>query len=89
MSLKHCILAVALVGCAGAMPILRTIDDIGSNLCLLAASRQPEDKLGGKTAEEWCDIKENLQPFIDEALAAKRAASSRAGIGATEPEASE
>jgi len=78
------IIALACAGCAGAKPILRTIDDAATTLCLLAAAEQPSEKIGGMTPEQWCAIKENFQPFIDEALAAQKAAASRTGLSGAE-----
>ena len=66
-----------LVRCAAVKPVLRTVDDAASILCeLFATEHKAELKL---TPQEFCDVKENFQPFIDQVLAAQRAAGDQVG----------
>lgn len=64
--------AVVFVGCASWKAVGKTADDAAAILCNLYAVEN-EDALGLGPAD-FCAIKENLQPFIDQALAAKREA---------------
>ena len=63
--------------CASIKPAIATIDDVASDLCVLFAVDN-ESELGGLTPAQFCSIKENVQPFIDEALAAQQAGGSLA-----------
>jgi dihydroorotase len=74
------ILAMLLSSCAAwqkAKPFVRTINDAATTLCHLFASEN-EGKLGGLSPSDFCEVKENLDPFIDAALAAKQAAGAQA-----------
>ena len=73
-----------LTGCAAFKSNIKTIDNIASDLCLFAASEQPQEQLNGLSPADFCAVKKHLQPFIDEALAAKMAASSASGFSAPE-----
>jgi hypothetical protein len=71
-----CVYMPGLMGCAvfqSAKPVLRTVDDVATNLCaLFFADRQSisvED-----AARTFCRTKRQLQPWIDEVLAAQQAA---------------
>jgi hypothetical protein len=66
--------------CAALKPIIRTIVDIATLLCENAASEKPIAILQGKTPQQWCKIQTNLQPFIDEVLKARQAATEKSGI---------
>ncbi len=73
-----------LTGCGllkAAAPIVKTMDDIATDLCMFAASEQEQEALAGLSPADFCRVKDHLQPFIDEALAAKRAAGQAAGFG--------
>lgn len=72
----------ALTGCAAFKSNIKTIDNIASDLCLFAASDQPEEQLNGLSPADFCAVKKHLQPFIDEALAAKMAAANASGFSA-------
>ena len=74
------LLALALVSlgasCAAmqkAKPFVRTINDAATTLCNLFGQEHPE-QLAGVSAADFCSVKENLDPFIDAALAAKQTA---------------
>lgn len=71
---------LTLSGCALFGPAVRTALDIARELCELTAAEQGEGKLGGMSAAEWCAIEANIEPFVDEVLAAKNAASQKAGF---------
>jgi hypothetical protein len=76
---------LAMVSCAAVKGVVRTINDVAKELCLLTASEQLERDgaaLDGLTVEQWCDIKENLDPFIDEILKAQKMAAGQAGLAA-------
>jgi len=77
-----CVFAIigCIVGCAAAMPIIRTIVDIATLLCENAASEKPIAVLQGNTPQQWCRIQTNLQPFVDDLLKARQSASEKTGI---------
>jgi len=77
---------LCITGCAWFGPAVRTALDIARRLCELTAAEQPASKLGGLTAEDWCAIEANVEPFLYEVLAAKQGAARKAGFsrGATE-----
>lgn len=77
---------VLLLGCAEALPIIRTIVDVARILCEQTAAEQPPEQLSGQTAAAWCADPDNLRPFEEETLRAKRAASASAGLSAPEAE---
>jgi predicted small secreted protein len=83
-SLIVIVLALALTSCGTIKQIGRTIQDVAQALCLVAASEQPKDALGGMSAEDWCSIEENLRPFLDAALSAKQEAEGKAGFSRSE-----
>jgi hypothetical protein len=74
------IVAALATGCGVMKQIGRTIQDVAQALCLVTASEQSEDALGGMTAEDWCAIEENLRPFVDAALMAQQDAAGKAGL---------
>jgi predicted small secreted protein len=67
------VVAMFAIGCNTLKDIGRTINDAASIMCELFALEQGEEALG-MSAGEWCNVHDNLKPFIDEALAAQRAA---------------
>jgi hypothetical protein len=77
-----CVFAMlgCLVGCAALKPIIRTIVDIATLLCENAASEQPISALQGQTPQQFCKVKANVQPFIDQVLSAKLNASRKTGL---------
>jgi hypothetical protein len=69
-----------LSGCAllnDAKPVLRTVDDVASNLCALHFSEQQGLSIED-AGRKFCDTKRKLQPWIDEVLAAQQSAGARA-----------
>jgi hypothetical protein len=66
--------------CAAAKGVARTVNDAARILCELVAAEQPQDELAGLSPGEWCAIKKNLDPFIEEALKAQKAGAHRAGL---------
>lgn len=62
-----------MVGCAEAKPYLRTADDVASSLCAIFFSEQQGLSVE-EAAAKFCQTKDQLQPWIDEVLAAKRQA---------------
>lgn len=77
--------AFLLTGCAAIKNHARTVNDIASDLCMLVATENAE-QLAGLTPRQWCQIHENLQPFIDEVLAAKRSSETKVGLQEKESE---
>jgi hypothetical protein len=74
-----------LMACAAVKGVVRTLNDIAKDLCALTASEQLERDgaaLDGLSVAQWCDIKENLDPFIDEVLKAQKLAAGQAGLTA-------
>lgn len=63
-------------GCAA----LGTLMDAARLLCNLTATEQSEAELAGMTPAEWCAVRENLEPFVEEAKRAKMAAGKKAGL---------
>ena len=59
--------------CAFIKPAVRTIVDAARITCQLWATEQPNDMLA-LGPEDFCAVEENLRPFIDQLLAAKRTA---------------
>jgi len=74
------IAAVIYTGCGAIKPIIRTIVDIATLLCENAASEQPISALQGKTPQQFCKVKANVQPFIDQVKYAKMNASRKMGL---------
>lgn len=69
-----------LPGCAmfqDAKPVLRTVDDIATNLCAIHFSERQGISIED-AARAFCDTKRKVQPFLDEVLAAKQSAGTRA-----------
>ena len=77
---KLLVLFVLLTACSWFGPAIRTALDIERALCELTAAEQPPDRLGGMTAQEWCAVEANVEPFIDEVTAAKQGAAQKAGF---------
>jgi len=76
---------LVIVACSTVKGLVRTLNDIAKDLCMLTASEQLEREgaaLDGLTVAQWCDIKENLDPFIDEVLKAQKMAAGQAGLAA-------
>jgi hypothetical protein len=72
-------LVAILTSCANWKPAARTANDLAADLCALTVSElqgiSVEDAL--KTA---CDTHEKVKPFLDELLAAQKAAGAKAGL---------
>ena len=69
--MRHLLLATLLLttllgGCAH----LRTLNDAATVVCELFAVDHEE--AFGMSPSDWCSVKENLDPFLDEILAAQR-----------------
>lgn len=70
-------------GCAAFWSTVKTVADVARCLCQVSATEQLEsapDALSGMTADEWCEHKENLRPFIDHVTEAKQAAGQKVGF---------
>lgn len=78
IALAWVLLLTALGGCAwwqqNKKQIVSTITDVAIDLCRIFASEQEAEALGGLSPKDFCEIAENLQPFIDAAAAAKQSA---------------
>jgi len=59
-------------GCATFKAVGKTVSDAGAILCNLYAVDAEPAQLQGLDPAAWCEIHDNLKPFIDEALAAKQ-----------------
>lgn len=75
-----------LVPCAAACklfaPAMHTIEDIARAACVLVYSDPAvKDKLGGKTADEFCQVATVLAPFLEQQKAARMAATKRIAQG--------
>lgn len=66
-------------GCATVKHVARTINDAADIACTLFAADH-EAELQGLSPRQWCDIKRNFDPFLEEILQAQRAAGAKAGI---------
>lgn len=80
------VLSLVLVSACGAAvrDIGRTINDAADIACVLFAADH-EAELASLSPRQWCDIKRNFDPFLDEILAAQLAAGSRLGIHSQAP----
>lgn len=74
------VFVLVLTGCGWLGSAVRTVWDVARCLCEVTAAEQSEEKLGGMSADEWCDVRENLEPFVAEVTAAKQAASQKSGL---------
>lgn len=76
MTRTHIIAALLVVAmaCAGLKTVLRTADDIATDLCMLFATDNAEDlaERYSMSPREWCAVKDNFQPFIDDVLKLRR-----------------
>ena len=73
--------ATMALGCATFKKVVRSVVSVATDLCWVVAAENT-DKLGGMTPAAWCAIADNIEPFIQEVLAAKDAASSTTGLDA-------
>ena len=71
--------AIWTASCAEAIPIIKTVLDIATDLCISAAAHHPEGT-GKIPPEQWCQIPENIQPFIAAAEDAKEVGSKATGL---------
>lgn len=58
----------ALTGCAFLKPAARTVNDVARIACETTFGE--EELPQGMSVEDFCEAHENLQPFIDQILAA-------------------
>lgn len=72
-------LIISLISCIALKPIARTITDAATILCELTAAENTV-KLDGMTPSQWCNIYENIVPFIDPLLEAKKSGASKSGL---------
>jgi len=70
-------LTLASFGCGAVKPVARTINDVATVLCELYATENPNVISDGLDPSQWCQVKRNIDPFIDEVLAAKHAVGQR------------
>lgn len=56
-------------GCAQAKPVARTVNDVARLACEVTFGAEPLP--AGMTLEDVCEAHENLQPFVDQILAAQ------------------
>lgn len=82
MSRMAIVLVLLVTGCAATKAVVRSVNDIARQLCELTAA-ESGDKLG-MTPEEWCAVRENLDPFIREVTSAQSAASEKSGLTPSE-----
>jgi len=70
------------VACAGFKSVIRTADDIASDLCVLFAVDNKSDiaERYNLTPQQWCAVKENFQPFIDDVLQLRRTQGVEMGV---------
>lgn len=73
-------LVTTLVGCRLIKPIARTANDIGLKACKDTFGASDVELPKGMSLEEFCAIHENVQPFIDNILAAKRTVGTAQGV---------
>lgn len=66
-------------GCTLVRPVVRTVNDIARDLCTLTVMEQT-DQIQGLTPAEFCEMRDNVAPFIDEIMAAKRTAGGELGL---------
>lgn len=70
-------MCLALNSCATVKKIGRTTNDIASALCNIFAEENV-DELQGFSPEDWCEVHDHLEPFIEYVLTAKHAAGAAA-----------
>ena len=71
-------LFVYLYGCSALQP--KTVNDVAQEACQVAFAIDADRIPNGQTVQEFCELHENLRPFIDHILAAKRIAGAKSGI---------
>lgn len=74
------VIAVA-SGCGFLKPVARTANDIALLTCKNTFGAPGVELPQGVTLEEFCNHHENLQPFIDNILAAKTIVGTAQGVG--------
>lgn len=72
-------LTLALIACATVKSVARTINDAADIACEIFGADHP-DALQGLTPQQWCDVKSNIDPFLDEILAAQQRAGATLGV---------
>ncbi len=74
------LLVVTLIACGASIrDIGHTINDAADIACTLFAAQHVEE-LNELTPRQWCDIKSNFDPFLEEILQAQRVAGAKLGI---------
>jgi hypothetical protein len=74
------VLVWTLLACGAAVrDVGRTLNDAADIACTLFATDHTAE-LQGLTPRQFCDIKHNFDPFLDEILSAQRVAGTRLGI---------
>ena len=74
---------VVLVNCGVIGPVVKTVRNVADVLCEVVA-QDNVDELDGMTPEEWCSIKENVDPFLDIVAVAKSNAEDVSGFSRVE-----
>lgn len=77
----------AVVGCAHVKDVVRTVKDVGIDLCRLHFSEQPEQASAlageyGVSVRDLCKVADVVNPFVDQALSAQRAGAQALGLEA-------
>jgi len=76
LSVLALLLATFAFACGTLKDAGRTANDAASILCELFAAENQQAV--GMSPGDWCKLHDNLEPFIDQALAAKQAAGAAA-----------
>jgi hypothetical protein len=71
--------ALTLSGCANWKPAARTANDLAADFCALSVAELQGISLE-QALETACNTHEKLKPWIDELLAAQKAAGAKAGL---------
>lgn len=54
-----------LPACSSARPIVRSVNEAAEIYCELAPDAQMAAQFEGKSVRDWCEVVDNLQPFIN------------------------
>lgn len=60
------------MACAAFGHVVRTVVDVAADTCELWAVKQTPARLNKFSPEDFCKITENVQPYVDQVLAAQR-----------------
>lgn len=61
-------------------PVVRGLNDIARALCEQSVAESDKAELGGMTAEKWCQVQANLDPFIRALTVAQKDAMQKTGL---------